>query len=114
VRPVERVSSAVVDEPVELAFRVVDPATGEGVEGLGDFQVLTVLAPGRWHQRQPVEEVGNGVYRTSFTPTRPGAYYAYAGTRSRGATFNRNPYLTFRVVAASEASVADAAQGAER
>jgi len=104
VQPLDVITSATVGQPLELSFRVIDPATGEGVEGLRDFEVLTVLAPGRWHHREAAEDLGDGLYRLTFTPPQPGIYYAYAGTRSRGATFNRNPYRTFRVEAAPAAA----------
>ena len=101
VQPLGQPQGATVGDEVAVSFRVLDTATGQGVEGLKDFEVLTVLAPGRWHHREVAEEVGGGVYRLTFTPPLPGIYYAYAGTRSRGATFNRNPYRTFRVEAAA-------------
>jgi len=100
VQPLDRVGVVSEGEPVTLSFRVADRSTDEGIEGLTDFQVLTVLAPGRWHDRQPAEEVGDGVYRLTFTPPMPGAYYVYTGIH--GAGFNQNPYQTFRVLPPTE------------
>ena len=104
VQPLDPITSATAGQPLDLSFRVLDPVTGTGVEGLKDFEILTVLAPGRWHHREAAEDLGDGLYRLTFTPPQPGIYYAYAGTRSRGATFNRNPYRTFRVEAAPAAA----------
>lgn len=114
VQPLDLITSATVGQPLELSFKVIDPATGEGVEGLTDFEVLTVLAPGRWHHREAADEIGGGVYRVTFTPTQAGIYYAYAGARSRGATFNRNPYRTFRVERAPAAAETGTSEEASR
>jgi len=108
-------TAAIAGAPLELTFRALDPSTGAGVEGLADFEILTVLAPGRWHHRETAEDLGEGFYRMTFTPPLPGVYYAYAGVRSRGATFNRNPYYTFRVEAAPpEAAAARPSQPDDR
>lgn len=104
VRPLTPPRTLTVGEPVDLRFRVTDTATGDGVGGLAGFQVLTVLAPGRWHRRQAAVDEGDGVYRLTFTPHRTGVYYVYAGHGSGDAAFNRNPFQTFRVVEAADAA----------
>jgi YVTN family beta-propeller protein len=106
VRPLtDPATTLTVGSATELRFRALDPSTGDPVSGLADLTVLTVLAPGVWHDRRPAEEIGEGEYRLSFTPPRPGVYYVYAGSDAKDAGFNRNPYQALRAVEA----VADAA-----
>jgi len=100
VRPLTRPRTLTVGEPVDLRFRVTDSAEGDGVAGLEGFQVLTVLAPGRWHRREPAVDEGDGVYRLTFTPQQRGVYYVYAGYGDGDTAFNRNPFQTYRVVEA--------------
>jgi hypothetical protein len=106
VRPLtDPTTTLTVASSNELRFRALDPTTGEPVTGLRDLTVLTVLAPGVWHDRQPAEEVGEGEYRLRFTPPEAGIYYIYAGSEAKGVGFNLNPYQALRAVEA----VADAA-----
>jgi hypothetical protein len=112
VRPLTSPATTLtVGSATELRFRALDPTTGEPVTGLADLQVLSVLAPGVWHDRQTAEEVGEGVYRLRFTPPRPGIYYVYTGSEARGAGFNRNPYLALSAV---DAVAGAAGQGGAR
>lgn len=107
VRPLSEPADLTVGEARELRFRALDPATGDPITGLDDLQVLTVRAPGTWHQRHAVREVEDGVYALDFAPPQAGIYYVYSAVESRGAGFNRNPFQIYRAVGA-EATVASA------
>lgn len=96
-----------VGQPVDLAFRLTDPRTGEPLTELADVAVLAVLAPGTWHERGLAENLGGGVYRLRFTPPEQGVYYVYLASPSREVSFNESPQRAFRAVAAD--AVADAA-----
>lgn len=58
-----------------LRFRLSDAKLGTPLTGLSDLQVLTVLAPGIWQDRQGALELGEGIYSIELTPPRAGAYY---------------------------------------
>ena len=106
IAPLEVPAEVPVGQPVDLAFRLTDPRSGQPVTGLPDVAVLTVLSPGTWHDRAVTEEVGDGVYRLRFTPPREGVYYVYLASPSRGISFNRSPQRAFRAVAEVAAAVA--------
>jgi hypothetical protein len=88
-----------VGQPVDLAFRLTDPRSGQPITGLSDVAVLTVLSPGTWHDRAVTEELGDGVYRLRFTPPRDGVYYVYLASPSYGVAVNESPQRAFRAVA---------------
>jgi YVTN family beta-propeller protein len=115
VRPLSRPHTLTLGESVDLRFEVTDTADGSGLAGIEGFQVLTVLAPGRWHDRNEATDEGDGVYSLTFTPQQTGVYYVYAGYGDGDSAFNRNPFQTYRVVAATaetdEAGSGDAAGG---
>jgi YVTN family beta-propeller protein len=106
VEPVAVPVEVVVGQPVELAFRLTDPRTGQPLVGLDDVAVLAVLAPGVWHERGLAADAGDGVYRLRLTPPEEGVYYLYLASPSREVSFNESPQRAFRAVAAV-AAVAD-------
>jgi YVTN family beta-propeller protein len=106
VEPLAIPAEVAVGQPVDLDFRLTDPRDGQPLTGLGDVAVLTVLAPGSWHDRARTEEVGDGVYRLRFTPAEEGVYYLYLASPSRGVSFNQSPQGAFRAVAAVASSAA--------
>lgn len=96
IRPVDPPTGLEVGETTRLFFRATDRSTGEPVGGLDDLQVLTVLAPGTWHQRRPAEELEAGLYAYDFTPGEEGVFYVYAGAASQRSGFNQNPFKIYR------------------
>jgi len=106
IRAVDAPTELVVGETTRLLYRAYDRASGEPFTGLADLQVLTVLAPGTWHQRRPAEEVDDGLYAYDFTPQRAGIYYVYTGAASQGSGFNRNPFKIYRATGAASTVVA--------
>jgi len=82
-----------VGERTHLRFKLTDPGAKGPLTGLKDVRVLTFLAPGIWHQRQPAQSVGEGVYETQFVPPQPGIYYVYLQCLSLGLMFNNPQYL---------------------
>jgi hypothetical protein len=85
-----------VGEPANLRFKLTDPVTAEPKNDLKDVQVLTILAPGVWQQRQWAEQVGNGLYEIAFVPPRPGVYYVSVEVRSLGLGFNKTRPVILR------------------
>jgi hypothetical protein len=83
-------------EPIRLSIRLTDAATKEPMADQNDVRVLTMLAPGIWHQRQRAESVGGGVYAVDFVPPKPGIYYVYIEAQSLGLTFNNPQYIVLR------------------
>jgi len=107
VQPLTRPRTLTVGESIDLRFQVTDTDDGSGLAGLQGFQVLTVLAPGRWHDRNEATDEGDGVYSLTFTPQQKGVYYVYAGHGDGDSAFNRNPFQTFRVVEATAEADSD-------
>jgi DNA-binding beta-propeller fold protein YncE len=112
IAPLEVPAEVAVGQPVDLAFRLTDPRSGQPITGLSDVAVLTVLSPGTWHDRALTEELGEGVYRLRFTPPREGVYYVYLASPSHGVAFNHSPQRAFRAVAEVAETVSGDAVGA--
>ena len=80
-------------ESARLTFRLTDQQTKAPITGLTDVEVLTNLMPGTWHKRHVASPQADGVYALDFAPPRPGLYYVYLQSRSRGLGFNNDQYL---------------------
>ena len=84
--------------PVALRFKLKDAATGEGVTGLKDVQVLVFEPPGLWQQRQWAKEIGGGVYEVTQTFPHAGLFNVTFRVASRGVEFRSLPFTTVTVV----------------
>lgn len=69
---------------LRLTLVAVDPESGQARAGLGDLEVMTMLAPGRWHLRQAARELGEGRYEVTLPVPEEGVYYLYATAPSAG------------------------------
>ena len=69
---------------LRLVLRATDPASGEVRAGLLDLEVLTLLAPGRWHLRRAARDLGDGRYEVTLPVPEEGVYYLYAASPSAG------------------------------
>lgn len=69
---------------LRLTLVAVDPASGERRAGLEDLEVMTMLAPGRWHLRRSARELGGGRYEVTLPVPEEGVYYLYATSPSAG------------------------------
>lgn len=80
-------------EKVSLRFKLRDPVSSEPKSGLKDVGIVTMLAPGPWHDRQQATSLGDGVYEVSFTPPEPGVYYVFIQCPSLKIKINELPYM---------------------
>ena len=90
--------------PVRLAFRIVDPATGEAVRGLRDVQVLAFEPPGTWQRRRVARDGGNGIYAAAWAFPRPGRYDIALSIPSRGIGYADRPAVPITVQVATPAA----------
>jgi hypothetical protein len=84
--------------PLRMRFRATDPTTGKVRPGLEDLQVVTVLAPGSWQDRQRARPVGDGTYEVVVTPPGNGLYYVQWQCPSLGLRFAQSNAVVFNVV----------------
>ena len=82
-----------VGQRIRLPLQLTDPGTKSPKADLQDVQVLVLLAPGIWSQRQEATHVGDGIYTIDFVPPQAGIYYIYVACRSLGLTFNNPQYV---------------------
>ncbi len=84
-------------EEARIDLRLVDPQTEEPIRGIQDLHVRALLAPGIWQQRYDPVETEPGIYRLSFVPPRPGAYYLYVQAPSQDITAGGASVFTFMI-----------------
>jgi YVTN family beta-propeller protein len=75
-------------EPIELKFKLTDPATGNAHENLSDVRVLAFLAPGVWQKREIAIDAGAGIYSLTASLPEPGIYYVFVESPSLGLRLN--------------------------
>jgi YVTN family beta-propeller protein len=92
-------NTVAVGEKLRLRLRIVDAATRTPRTGLGDLQVMSMLAPGRRRAVTSARELGAGLYEAEVSFGEPGAYYVYAASRTLGKGFEELPFLTLRALA---------------
>ncbi len=89
-----------VGEPVELKFKLTDPATGKAHENLSDVRVLAFLAPGVWQKREIARASSDGIYTLTASVPQPGIYYVFVECPSLGLRLNaQRPVILQAVVA---------------
>jgi DNA-binding beta-propeller fold protein YncE len=88
--------------PLRMRFRATDPATGKVRSDVEDLQVVTVLAPGNWQERQRARPLEDGTYEVTVTPPEKGLYYVHWQCPSLGLRFAQSNGIVFQVVPRSE------------
>jgi hypothetical protein len=88
VQPLVGSRTIQVGEPVELKFKLTNPATGKPHENLSDVRILTMLAPGVWQKREIAHGAGDGMYSITATVPQPGVYYVFVECPSLGLRLN--------------------------
>ncbi|MBZ5520866.1 MAG: YncE family protein [Acidobacteriia bacterium] len=99
LRAVKSELKAQPGEPVQVAFDLVDTATGKPREGIKDVQVTVLLAEGLRQLRFNAEPAEDGAYQFTFTPTIDGVYYAMVQVPSLGIRANQLSYIMIRATA---------------
>lgn len=102
VEPLGLDSTFVAGAPIDLKFRLTDPASGTPWTGLGDVQVLAYSST-NWQQRGIARELGDGVYGISVAFPEPGAYFISLATATGRLEFHESPRARVQVVAAATA-----------
>jgi hypothetical protein len=87
-----------VNEPVELKFKLTNPATGKAHENLTDVRILAFLAPGVWQKRETARAAGNGIYTLSASVPQAGIYYFFVECPSLGLLLNSQRPLILQAV----------------
>jgi YVTN family beta-propeller protein len=70
-------SRAPAGAPLEVRFRLLDPATGKPRGGLAGVGLVSFLAPGLSRSEVAPRELSPGLYAASVPVPRPGAYYLH-------------------------------------
>lgn len=89
----------VVGQPFTLQLKLVDPASGAGVEGVQDVFVLASQAAGNWNSRAVAAELGDGVYEVQLTMPQAGLYTVFIAAPSLGLNAGQLPTLNLQVTA---------------
>ena len=84
--------SAVVGEPVVLAFRLTLAEDGEPDEDVRDAIIL--MAGPAWQRREVASYRGDGVYDVAFTVPVPGFYNVFLSSPSRGLAYSKYATVT--------------------
>lgn len=100
VEPLVASRTVHVNEPVELKFKLTDPATGKTRDNLNDVRILTMLAPGVWQKRQVAKDEGGGTYGITTALAEPGIYYVFIECSSIGLRLNAQFPVILQAVAA--------------
>ncbi len=95
VEPIGNKPVLVAGMPTRLRFRIYNRATGIGIDGLEDVNVLG-FSPPAWQHRYHATPSGEGTYAFEIALPRPGAYYLYAesSTAAPDSTSNGSSRLT--------------------
>jgi YVTN family beta-propeller protein len=89
-----------VNEPVELKFKLTDPATGKGHENLTDVRILAFLAPGVWQRREIAHADGDGTYTLTSSFPKTGVYYVFVEVPSLGLRLNEQRPVILQAIGA--------------
>lgn len=89
----------VVGQPFTFQLKLVDPASGAGVEGVQDVFVLASQAAGNWNSRAVAAELGDSVYEVQLTLPQAGLYTVFIAAPSLGLNAGQLPTLNLRVTA---------------
>ncbi len=97
-------------KPMQLRFRLVDPASEQPKSGLSDVRVLYYRSPGVGRRDVPAKEVAEGIYEAELGIGMRGAYFIYVSSASSRMPVGELRYLTLRAVAAGGSSLHNKAQ----
>ncbi len=101
VEPLLDQSTVAVGTPVQLRFRLTDPASGLPATGVGDLVMMAYTISGEWQVRAPARELGAGVYAAEFVPPEAATYTVIVECRSRRLPFHLSPRLRLEAKTAS-------------
>ncbi len=90
--------------PVKVSFRLLDAGSEKPRDGLKDVEITVLLAEGLRQQHFSAEAAGEGVYSFTFTPEKPGVYYAMVHIPSLKVKPNQLPYMMVHAVSRPESS----------
>ena len=91
----------VAGQPFSLQFRLTDPESGEGIEGLTDVYVLANQTAGNWNTRSQASSLGDGAYEVELIMPQAGLYAVYFAAPSIGLAFDQLPARNLQVTAGS-------------
>jgi hypothetical protein len=91
---------AAVGGKVPVRFKLTDPTDHRPRTGLTDVRVISYLAPGQLRGEAVAREVGEGVYETTTTLSRPGAWYFHVVVPSQRVKHTDLPFHSVVAVAA--------------
>lgn len=90
VQSLVNVEEVAVGEPFKLRFSVVESTTGQPINKLKDFTVLT-FNTSNWQMRQSAIYMDDGTYQVTFTLPKKGVYFATCSVPSRKLKYKDAP-----------------------
>ncbi|HEX9191362.1 MAG TPA: cytochrome D1 domain-containing protein, partial [Candidatus Deferrimicrobiaceae bacterium] len=87
---------------VPVRFRLADPLTGIGKEGIKDVTLISFRTPGRDRRQTVARDAGDGVYEADLNLSTPGAYFVYVTVPSMKIGFRDFVHLSLRVTDAKQ------------
>jgi DNA-binding beta-propeller fold protein YncE len=91
----------VAGQPFDLQIQLIDPESGQGIDGLTDVFILANQVGGNWNTRTTATSVGDGIYEVQLTMPRAGLYTAFFAVPSIGLNVDQLPGLNLEVEAGS-------------
>lgn len=91
-------STAVLDRPYTVRFRIVQGQQKAQRSGLKDVQVRYFRAPTSRARAVAALEIGNGVYEAPVNLDQQGAWYLHVRAASLGASFDNKTFASVRVL----------------
>lgn len=91
-------STALLDRPYTVRFRIVQGQQKAQRSGVKDVQVRYFRAPTSRAREVAAFEVGNGIYEAPVTLDLHGAWYLYVRAASLGANFDDKTFASVRVL----------------
>jgi YVTN family beta-propeller protein len=77
-------SAAEPGKPIEVRFRLSDPATGQPIKDVSDLLILMIGPGAVWQSRQLASPAGDGIYTARFSPSGEGIYTVFASAVREG------------------------------
>ena len=74
-------------KPIEVRFRLSDPASGAPVKDVRDLMILMIGPGAVWQSRQIATHIGDGIYAAQFETPGEGEYSVFAAALKEGLDF---------------------------